>query len=256
MKKLSALAAALAVLGVLGQSAVRADEPTKIKVGILLPLTGTVCGGGGNAERGRAAGDRRHQQAGRPQHALGQGAGRRRRRRRRSQARRRRPPLSLHGVRRRQGRRRTNLGAARLCHQRHRLQGADALLPDLRDGEGSLPEGQARRFHLRRPPTARGRSATWPARRRSRRSARSASSSSPAPTAGAGTCATAPTAAAKEFGAEIVGYDEVALGTSDFTTILQKVRAAKPDVFIARAVRGRRGGAPQAGLSKWASTRR
>jgi branched-chain amino acid transport system substrate-binding protein len=40
-------------------------------------------------------------------------------------------------------------------------------------------------------------------------------------------------AAAKELGGEIVGYDEVSLGTSDFTTILQKVRAAKPDVFIA-----------------------
>lgn len=40
-------------------------------------------------------------------------------------------------------------------------------------------------------------------------------------------------AAAKEYGAEIVGYDEVSLGTSDYTTILQKVRAAKPDVFIA-----------------------
>ncbi len=39
-------------------------------------------------------------------------------------------------------------------------------------------------------------------------------------------------AAAKEMGAEIVGYDEVSLGTGDFTTILQKVRAAKPDVFI------------------------
>jgi branched-chain amino acid transport system substrate-binding protein len=39
-------------------------------------------------------------------------------------------------------------------------------------------------------------------------------------------------AAAKEFGAEIVGYDEVSLGTSDYTTVLQKVRAAKPDVFI------------------------
>lgn len=38
--------------------------------------------------------------------------------------------------------------------------------------------------------------------------------------------------AAKENGAEIVGYDEVSLGTNDFTTILQKVRAAKPDVFI------------------------
>src|SRR5476651_1436087 len=40
-------------------------------------------------------------------------------------------------------------------------------------------------------------------------------------------------AAAKEYGAEIVGYDEVLLGTSDYTTVLQKVRAAKPDVFIA-----------------------
>jgi branched-chain amino acid transport system substrate-binding protein len=40
-------------------------------------------------------------------------------------------------------------------------------------------------------------------------------------------------AAAKEHGAEIVGRDEAPLGTSDFTTILQKVRAAKPDVFIA-----------------------
>ena len=39
-------------------------------------------------------------------------------------------------------------------------------------------------------------------------------------------------AAAKENGAEIVGYDEVSLGTGDFTTILEKVRAAKPDVFI------------------------
>lgn len=39
-------------------------------------------------------------------------------------------------------------------------------------------------------------------------------------------------AAAKEHGAQIVGYDEVSLGTNDFTTILQKVRAAKPDVFI------------------------
>ena len=39
-------------------------------------------------------------------------------------------------------------------------------------------------------------------------------------------------AAAKEFGGEIVGYDEVSMGTSDFTTILQKVKAAKPDIFI------------------------
>jgi ABC-type branched-subunit amino acid transport system substrate-binding protein len=41
------------------------------------------------------------------------------------------------------------------------------------------------------------------------------------------------TAAAKEYGGEVVGYDEVALGTGDYTTVLQKVRAAKPDVFIA-----------------------
>jgi branched-chain amino acid transport system substrate-binding protein len=39
-------------------------------------------------------------------------------------------------------------------------------------------------------------------------------------------------AAAKEQGAEIAGYDEVSLGTGDYTTIIQKVRAAKPDVFI------------------------
>ena len=38
--------------------------------------------------------------------------------------------------------------------------------------------------------------------------------------------------AAKEAGAEMIGYDEAPLGTSDFTTILQKVRAAKPDVFV------------------------
>jgi len=40
------------------------------------------------------------------------------------------------------------------------------------------------------------------------------------------------TAAAKQFGGEIIGYDEVSLGTSDYTTVLEKVRAAKPDVFI------------------------
>ena len=41
------------------------------------------------------------------------------------------------------------------------------------------------------------------------------------------------TAAAKEAGAEVIGYDEVSLGTSEYTTVLQKVKAAKPDVFIA-----------------------
>ena len=39
-------------------------------------------------------------------------------------------------------------------------------------------------------------------------------------------------AAAEKFGAEIVGHDEMPLGTKDFTTVLQKVKAAKPDVFI------------------------
>src|SRR5512139_1124319 len=41
------------------------------------------------------------------------------------------------------------------------------------------------------------------------------------------------TDAAKAYGGQIVGYDEVALGTGDYTTVLQKVKAAKPDVFIA-----------------------
>ncbi len=39
-------------------------------------------------------------------------------------------------------------------------------------------------------------------------------------------------AAAAEFGAEVIGIDEVAKGTSDFTTVLEKVKAAEPDVFI------------------------
>jgi len=45
-------------------------------------------------------------------------------------------------------------------------------------------------------------------------------------------------AAAKEFGATIAGYDEVSLGTSDYTTVLQKVRVAKPDVFISAQFAG------------------
>ncbi|HHW11433.1 MAG TPA: ABC transporter substrate-binding protein [Firmicutes bacterium] len=39
-------------------------------------------------------------------------------------------------------------------------------------------------------------------------------------------------AAAKKYGGEIIGQLEVAQGTSDFTTVLEQVRAAKPDVFI------------------------
>ncbi len=45
-------------------------------------------------------------------------------------------------------------------------------------------------------------------------------------------------AAAKEYGAEIVGYDEVSKGTADYTTTLQKVKAAKPDVFISAQFAG------------------
>ncbi|MBS3942829.1 MAG: ABC transporter substrate-binding protein [Dethiobacter sp.] len=39
-------------------------------------------------------------------------------------------------------------------------------------------------------------------------------------------------AAAAEYGATIVGYEEVPLGTADFLPVLGKVRAAAPDVFI------------------------
>lgn len=45
-------------------------------------------------------------------------------------------------------------------------------------------------------------------------------------------------AAAKQYGGEIVGYEEAPLGTSDFVTILQKVRAAKPDVFMSAQFAG------------------
>jgi branched-chain amino acid transport system substrate-binding protein len=45
-------------------------------------------------------------------------------------------------------------------------------------------------------------------------------------------------AAAKEYGGEVIGYDEVSLGTRDFTTVLQKVKAAKPDVFMAAQFAG------------------
>ena len=246
MKMRWAFAALFALCSVLGFGPAKAAEPSKIKVGILLPLTGTVRGGGGNPETGRAAGDRRRQQAGRAQHALGQGDGGRRCRRRRSQAGCRRPALPLHGFRRRQGRGRADLGAAGLRDQRHRIKEPMPYFPvcvmakeAFRRASSPIPPSP--------PPTARGRSATWPATRRSRRSARSRSSSWPAPTAGAGTSGTALYAAAKEFGAKIVGYDEVSLGTSDFTTILQKVRAAKPDVFISAQFAADCRGAPQAG---------
>ena len=51
---------------------------------------------------------------------------------------------------------------------------------------------------------------------------------------------------AASFGAEIVGYDEASLGTSDFTTILQG-STHKPGRPDRRPVRGQTGGTPQAG---------
>jgi len=39
-------------------------------------------------------------------------------------------------------------------------------------------------------------------------------------------------AAVKKYGGQIIAQTEVAQGTSDFTTVLEQVRAAKPDVFI------------------------
>lgn len=39
-------------------------------------------------------------------------------------------------------------------------------------------------------------------------------------------------AAAKKYGGQIIGTTEVAMGTSDFTTVIEQVKAAKPDVFI------------------------
>ncbi|MBC7217033.1 MAG: ABC transporter substrate-binding protein [Candidatus Caldatribacterium sp.] len=39
-------------------------------------------------------------------------------------------------------------------------------------------------------------------------------------------------AACERYGGTIVGSDEVAVGTSDFTTILEKVKAANPEIFI------------------------
>ena len=45
-------------------------------------------------------------------------------------------------------------------------------------------------------------------------------------------------AAAKKYGGKIVGYDEVAKGTADFTTVLEKVKNAHPDVFISAQFAG------------------
>ena len=57
------------------------------------------------------------------------------------------------------------------------------------------------------------------------------------------------TAAAKEGGAEIVGYDEVALGTSDYTTVLQKVARGKAGCLHRVAIRSRCRCAAEAGQS-------
>ena len=118
------------------------------------------------------------------------------------------------------------------AHQRHRVQGSDALLPDLRHGEGSLQKGKLAdsSFAAAYSPWTVGYMAGKSAvqtlgKKKIFFLARSDS--------WGWDMRDGAYAAAKEFGAEIVGYDEASLGTSDFTTILQKVRAAKPDVLIA-----------------------
>lgn len=45
-------------------------------------------------------------------------------------------------------------------------------------------------------------------------------------------------AAVAAYGGEIIGVEEVAQGTSDFTTVLSKVRAAQPEVFISAQFAG------------------
>ncbi len=45
-------------------------------------------------------------------------------------------------------------------------------------------------------------------------------------------------AAVEKYGGKIIGTAEVAQGTSDFTTILEQVKAAKPDVFISAQFAG------------------
>ena len=230
MKKLLVLLSILG--GMFANGITLAAEPTRIKVGILLPLTGTFAAvaetqrdgallaidvvnkrGGLNMPWGKVtvegvvADDEAKQDVGRP-------------------------ALPLHGFRRCQGRGRPDLGAARVRHQCHRSQGADALFPRLRHGQGGVPEGQAvadSTFATAYSPWTVGYMAGQAAiktlgKKRIFFLARADS--------WGWDMRDGVTAAAKELGAEIVGYDEVSLGTSDYTTILQKVRAAKPDVFI------------------------
>ena len=150
MKMRWAFLATFVLCSMLGFSVAKAAEPNKIKVGILLPLTGTFAAVAETQKQGALlAIDVVNKRGGLnmpwgkvtvegvvddDEAKLDVGVRRYR----------------YHGFRRRQGRRRSDLGAARLCAQRHGFQGTDALLPDLRDGEGSVPERQARRFHLRR----------------------------------------------------------------------------------------------------------
>ena len=215
MKMRWAFAALFALCSMLASSPAKAADPTKIKVGILLPLTGPFAAVA-ETETGRAAGDRRHQQKGRSQHALGQGDGGRRRRRRRSQfdvgVRRYRYMVS-EGVK--------GVGGqtwAPLAYALNAIVSKEPMpLPDLRDGQGSFPKGQACRFQLRRslqPVDGRlyGRKSAVQTLGKKRVFFLARTDS------WGWDMRDGAYAAAKEFGAEIVGYEETALGTNESTT--------------------------------------
>ena len=149
MRKLTGLLASLALAGALAQSSAFAADPDHIKVGVLLPLTGTFAAVAETQKQGAQLAVDVINKRGGLEDAVGQGHGRGGGRRRRGQARRRRAALSLHGLRRRARRRRPDLGAARLRAQRHRVEGPAAVLPGLRDVEGRIPQGQDRQLDLR-----------------------------------------------------------------------------------------------------------
>ncbi|WP_291555992.1 ABC transporter substrate-binding protein [Bradyrhizobium sp.] len=231
MKKLFALAAALIICGVLGQSAVRADEPTKIKVGILLPLTGTFAAVAETQRDGALLAVETINRKGGLSMPWGKvqvegvveddeaklDVGVRRYR-----------YLASEGVKGVGGQTWAPLAYAinsvvakdpmpyfptcvmsKDAYMKGKLAGSTfstAYSPwtvGYMAGKAAIKDlGKKRIFFL-----ARTDSWGWDMR-------------------------DGVTAAAKELGAEIVGYDEVSLGTGDYTATLQKVRAAKPDVFI------------------------
>ena len=230
MKKLLYLLAASIAGSAIAYAAAMAAQTSTVKVGILLPLTGTFAAVAETQRNGALLAVDVINKQRRAQHARRTSHGRRRGRGRRGEAGHRRAPLPLHGLRRRKG-----VGGQTwaplafainsivmkepmpyfpVCVMAKEgfLKGklatstfATAYSPwtvGYMDGLAAVKTlGKKRIFFL-----ARSDSFGWDMR-----------DGLPA---------------AKEHGAEIVGYEEVSLGTSDFTTTLQKVRAAKPDVFI------------------------